>query len=242
MVFRHRRRATCRRDFGAQLRKSSVDAARRHRFRAGDRRLRRHARGRDRTAPGSPPTCVAAYVELHRLGHAHSVEVFDGERAGRRHLWRRGRPDVLRRKHVQRGNPAVRRWRWPALPACLRGWGWPLIDAQVENPHLRLAGRATTGRASEFLAEVAGAGRRCPEPARFLDAQRFGRLARQLASASRLALTKFLLGSRGLWHRMSRLHVRPGPTSAASQEACPKTIHRIRRHGPRNPARTPCSG
>ena len=57
--------------------------------------------------PGQDGTWItdamqAAYLELHRLGHAHSVEVFDQDRLGGRPLWRGDRPDVLRRKHVQR--------------------------------------------------------------------------------------------------------------------------------------------
>jgi leucyl/phenylalanyl-tRNA--protein transferase len=35
----------------------------------------------------------------------------------------------------------------------LREWGWPLIDAQVENPHLTSLGAESWPR-SEFLAKV----------------------------------------------------------------------------------------
>ncbi|KAG0924784.1 hypothetical protein G6F64_015100 [Rhizopus arrhizus] len=40
-----------------------------------------------------------------------------------------------------------------ALAATLRGWGWALIDAQVENPHLLRMGAEHLPRA-EFLAHV----------------------------------------------------------------------------------------
>jgi leucyl/phenylalanyl-tRNA--protein transferase len=40
------------------------------------------------------------------------------------------------------------------LARILSGWGWPLIDAQVENPHLLSLGARHLPR-PEFLAEVA---------------------------------------------------------------------------------------
>ena len=42
-----------------------------------------------------------AMLALHGSGHAHSIEVWRGRRAGRRALWREARPRLLRRKHVQ---------------------------------------------------------------------------------------------------------------------------------------------
>jgi leucyl/phenylalanyl-tRNA--protein transferase len=41
-----------------------------------------------------------------------------------------------------------------ALAARLHAWGWPLIDAQVENDHLLSLGAVRMPR-SRFLAEVA---------------------------------------------------------------------------------------
>ena len=46
------------------------------------------------------PAMIAAYAELHRLGHAHSVEVWQDGRPGGRHLRRRDRRAVRRREHV----------------------------------------------------------------------------------------------------------------------------------------------
>ena len=37
----------------------------------------------------------------------------------------------------------------------LAGWGWPLLDAQVENPHLMTLGARLLPR-TDFLAQVAG--------------------------------------------------------------------------------------
>ena len=58
---------------------SAVDAARRHRFAEVIRACASAPR------PGQDGTWITddmidAYVELHRLGHAHSIEVFDGDR------------------------------------------------------------------------------------------------------------------------------------------------------------------
>jgi leucyl/phenylalanyl-tRNA--protein transferase len=41
-----------------------------------------------------------------------------------------------------------------ALAGRLRQWGWPLIDAQVENPHLLSLGAEIWPR-SEFLRQIA---------------------------------------------------------------------------------------
>ena len=71
--------------------------------------------------PGSTPSIERAMLALHASGHAHSVEVWDGRRAGRRPLRRQARPRLLRRKHVQ--------------PR----------DRRVEG-RARLAGRAPQGR------------------------------------------------------------------------------------------------
>lgn len=95
-----------------------------------------------------------AYVELHRLGHAHSVEVFDrddrfaggvyGVAIGRMFF---GESMV---SLVSGGSKAA----LAALAARLHGWGWPLIDGQVENPHLLRSGAEIWSR-GRFLHEVA---------------------------------------------------------------------------------------
>ena len=41
-----------------------------------------------------------------------------------------------------------------ALARTLAGWGWPLLDAQVDNPHLRLLGAREMPRPA-FVAAIA---------------------------------------------------------------------------------------
>lgn len=94
-----------------------------------------------------------AYAELHRLGHAHSVEVFDdggrlvggvyGVAVGRMFF---GESMV---SLASGGSKAA----LAALACRLHKWGWPLIDAQVENPHLLRMGGGTRPRA-RFMAEI----------------------------------------------------------------------------------------
>lgn len=94
-----------------------------------------------------------AYNELHRLGHAHSVEVFDdgnrliggiyGVAVGRMFF---GESMV---SLASGGSKAA----LAALAFRLQTWGWPLIDAQVENPHLLRMGGESRPR-TRFLAEI----------------------------------------------------------------------------------------
>ena len=85
----------------------------------------------------------AAYVHLHRLGHAHSVEVFDeaGALAGGIYGVAVGRMFFGESMFsTESGGSKV---ALAGLALRLRQWGWPLVDAQVENPHLvRLGARA----------------------------------------------------------------------------------------------------
>lgn len=94
-----------------------------------------------------------AYCDLHRLGHAHSVEVFDdgsqlvggiyGVAVGRMFF---GESMV---SLASGGSKAA----LAALACRLSAWGWPLIDAQVENPHLIRSGAESWPR-ERFLREV----------------------------------------------------------------------------------------
>lgn len=113
--------------------------------------------------PGQDGTWItddmrAAYLGLHRLGHAHSIEVYDsaspeeatlvgglyGVAVGRMFF---GESMV---SMASGGSKAA----LAALAYRLRQWGWPLIDAQVENPHLLRMGAVSMPRA-EFLARIA---------------------------------------------------------------------------------------
>ena len=108
--------------------------------------------------PGQDGTWItawmrAAYVHLHRLGHAHSVEVFDeaGALAGGIYGVAVGRMffgESMFSAHTGGSKIAL-----AALAARLHGWGWPVLDAQVENPHLLSLGAEHWPRA-RFLAEV----------------------------------------------------------------------------------------
>jgi leucyl/phenylalanyl-tRNA--protein transferase len=86
-----------------------------------------------------------AYRELHRLGHAHSVEVFDGERlVGGIYGVAIGR--MFFGESMFSGESGGSKVALAALAHRLVEWGWPLIDAQVENPHLLSLGAETWPR------------------------------------------------------------------------------------------------
>ncbi len=95
----------------------------------------------------------AAYSRLHALGHAHSVEVVDGdgELVGGLYGVAVGRMFFGESMFsVRSGGSKV---ALAALARVLDGWGWPLLDAQVENPHLVSLGAQSWPR-ERFLAEV----------------------------------------------------------------------------------------
>lgn len=87
------------------------------------------------------PAMRAAYRELHRLGHAHSVEAYDGERlVGGIYGVAIGR--MFFGESMFSAESGGSKVALAGLALRLRQWGWPLIDAQVENPHLvRLGAR-----------------------------------------------------------------------------------------------------
>lgn len=120
----------------------------------------------------------AAYEELHRLGHAHSVEVHAGDRlAGGIYGVAIGRMFFGESMYsAQSGGSKV---ALAALAHRLADWGWPLIDAQVENDHLFSLGAQSWPRA-RFLARVAELTALPGIPGAWTS--RFGRLpARELA-------------------------------------------------------------
>lgn len=95
----------------------------------------------------------AAYLELHRLGHAHSIEVFDQDRlTGGLYGVAIGR--MFFGESMYSGESGGSKIALAALAQRLRAWGWPLIDAQVENPHLQSLGAESWPRPG-FLAQVA---------------------------------------------------------------------------------------
>ncbi|MFC4729277.1 leucyl/phenylalanyl-tRNA--protein transferase [Coralloluteibacterium thermophilus] len=99
------------------------------------------------------PEMADAYGRLHRLGHAHSVEVFAADRlVGGIYGVAIGR--MFFGESMFSGVSGGSKAALYALAQLMRGWGWPLIDAQVENPHLRSLGAQSMARPA-FLAEVA---------------------------------------------------------------------------------------
>jgi leucyl/phenylalanyl-tRNA--protein transferase len=108
--------------------------------------------------PGQPGTWITAemqtaYEVLHRLGHAHSVEVFDGGRlVGGIYGVAIGR--MFFGESMFSAETGGSKVALAGLARILSGWGWPLIDAQVENPHLATLGARLMAR-PVFLAEIA---------------------------------------------------------------------------------------
>jgi leucyl/phenylalanyl-tRNA--protein transferase len=112
--------------------------------------------------PGQDGTWItddmqAAYLELHRLGHAHSVEVFDASPSGESRLVGGIYGVAIGRmffgESMYSGESGGSKIALAALAFRLGEWGWPLIDAQVENPHLSSLG-AESWRRPLFLEKV----------------------------------------------------------------------------------------
>lgn len=96
---------------------------------------------------------TAAYCELHRLGHAHSIEVYSGERlVGGLYGVAVGR--MFFGESMYSGESGGSKVALSALAHRLCRWGWPLLDAQVENDHLLSLGAERWPR-RDFLTKVA---------------------------------------------------------------------------------------
>jgi leucyl/phenylalanyl-tRNA---protein transferase len=83
---------------------------------------------------------IEAYVELHRQGYGHSIEVFDqrDDLLGGLYGLAIGRvffAESMFSQQSQGSSAALL-----ALSTVLRRWNWPWIDAQMHNPHLQLLG------------------------------------------------------------------------------------------------------
>jgi leucyl/phenylalanyl-tRNA--protein transferase len=95
----------------------------------------------------------SAYGELHRLGHAHSIEVLDGgELVGGLYGVAIGRMFFAESMFSARSGGS--KVALAALARRLHEWQWPLIDAQLENPHLAGLGAEAWPRA-DFLRRIA---------------------------------------------------------------------------------------
>ena len=99
------------------------------------------------------PEMIEAYRELHRLGHAHSIEVFDDARlVGGIYGVAVGR--MFCGESMFSVMPGGSKVALAGLVELLKGWDWPLIDAQIENAHLVGLGGHPMSR-SEFLHHLA---------------------------------------------------------------------------------------
>ena len=99
------------------------------------------------------PDMLTAYANLHRLGHAHSPEVWDGDTlVGGTYGVAVGRMFSAESMFSRRDTAS--KVALLALAHALRDRGFPWIDAQVPNPHLLRMGARTLPR-SRFLTELA---------------------------------------------------------------------------------------
>ena len=96
---------------------------------------------------------IAAYVELHRRGHAHSVEVsWHGELVGGLYGVAIGR--IFHGESMFHTRSDASKVGFAALVGRLRTAGFQLIDCQMPTAHLASLGAAPIRRA-EFLATLA---------------------------------------------------------------------------------------
>lgn len=129
------------------------------------------------------PAMVEAYVALHTLGYAHSVEVFDGDTlvGG---IYGVAIGQMFFGESMFSGASGGSKVALAGLAHVLRGWGWPLIDAQVENDHLLRMGAEHWPR-DRFLALVREQVRAPADPGSW--AERFGVLDANFASCGHSA-------------------------------------------------------
>lgn len=107
----------------------------------------------DHTGTWITPDMIDAYVRLHTLGHAHSVEVWNGERLiGGIYGVAAGR--LFCGESMFSAESGGSKIALIALAQLLCEMGFPLIDTQVANPHTLSLGAEEIPR-SEFLAQVA---------------------------------------------------------------------------------------
>ena len=88
----------------------------------------------------------AAFVELFRIGHAHSIEVrdTDGELVGGLYGLAVGKLFCAESMFSTRTNGS--KTALVALARTLGRWGWPFVDAQVPSPHLFTLGAESMPR------------------------------------------------------------------------------------------------
>lgn len=98
------------------------------------------------------PDMAIAYARLHRLGFAHSLEIRDGdELVGGLYGVAVGRMFSAESMFSRRRNAS--KVALVVLARVLREHGFPMIDAQVPNPHLLRMGARLVPR-GDYLAEL----------------------------------------------------------------------------------------
>ena len=98
------------------------------------------------------PEMIEGYGALHRRGDAHSIEVWDDhELVGGIYGVAIGR--LFCGESMFSAHSGASKLALCALASLLHDWGFPLIDAQVVNPHLNTLGAITLPRA-RFLREA----------------------------------------------------------------------------------------
>ncbi|MFN3587130.1 MAG: leucyl/phenylalanyl-tRNA--protein transferase [Moraxellaceae bacterium] len=100
------------------------------------------------------PAFIASYSELHAAGHAHSIEVWDagGDLVGGLYGISLGRA-FFGESMFSRQTDASKAAFCYLMQLC-RHWQIPLVDGQVENPHLMRQGAVLLPRA-DFLQRLA---------------------------------------------------------------------------------------
>lgn len=95
------------------------------------------------------PAMRSAFIALYRQGHAHSIEIYqDDHLIGG--LYGLALGQMFFAESMYSAESGASKAALAGLASLLRGWGWPLIDAQVENPHLLSLGVRLLPR-GEFL-------------------------------------------------------------------------------------------
>lgn len=95
---------------------------------------------------------IAAYEELHRRGHAHSVEVWDrGSLVGGIYGVAVGR--LFCGESMFSAKTGGSKVALAGICQLLHGWGFPLLDAQVTNDHLLSMGAIELPR-RQFVAQA----------------------------------------------------------------------------------------
>lgn len=106
------------------------------------------------------PAMRAAYVELHRLGHAHSAEIWmDGQLAGGLYGLALGRVFFGESMFHRVSNAS--KLAFILLVHLLKAWGYALIDCQVYTAHLQSFGARDIPR-REFARLLEGHGEESP--------------------------------------------------------------------------------